>query len=237
MQYLHQRVCRELTRSPKKTLALLLVSLVAVYVWFPLIWKTPVGGEQATQRVTTIPLQSEIGLLSSEISEADALEEGNAEDRKFEIDWSLLLGELDAEPFMKPVRITAAMRNPFSFSTSQEKEMKFREQSELDGRIAREEAAAIRPEDLGLALNSTVVSSRGRSARISGRVYREQAVIRVRHENDETGLPFVEFRLVHVGSRHVILERTGEQFKLAIPKPAVDTVGLLIAPSGVARSD
>lgn len=237
MQNLRQRVGRELTRSPKKTLALLLVSLIAVYVWFPLIWEKSVEGQQETQPVSTISLQSEIGLLSAEILETESRDQDKVDQRKSEMDWKFLLEQLNAEPFMKPVRIAQAMRDPFSFSTSQEKDMKFREQTELDTRTAQESAAGLRPEDLGLALDSTVVSSRTRSARISGRVYRERAVIRVRHENDESNVPFVEFRLAHVGSRHVILERTGEQFKLAIPKPVVDAVGLLIPSSGVTSSD
>ena len=237
MQHLHQRVGRELTRSPKKTLALLLVSLVAVYVWFPFIWEKPVESEQEPPRVSTSSLQSEIGLVSSEVSEMESREQSKVDERKSEMDWKFLLEQLNAEPFMKPLRIAQAMRDPFSFSARQEKDMESREQIGLGTRTAQENAAAIRPQDLGLALDSTVVSSRARSARISGRVYREQAVIRVRHENHESNVPFVEFRLAHVGSRHVILERTGEEFKLAIPEPAVDAARLLIPSRGVISSD
>ena len=90
--------------------------------------------------------------------------------------------------------------------------------------------AEVTPEGLGLQLVSTVVGRRGGFATINGRAYAEREIVRVANQDGDQGEDWLEFRLVKVLPRAVLLERGGKQYQLQLPEIKLANGRFSVAP-------
>jgi hypothetical protein len=118
--------------------------------------------------------------------------------------WEQLVEWMANDPNMQPAKLAAGASSPFQGSSDQSPD----ELADPGGSIsgARHEGTTLEP--LGLKLSSILVSKQRRVAVINGRPYVEGREIAA--QNDRI------FKVAKVAERHVVLERNGQRFELAI---------------------
>ncbi|MEN6497037.1 MAG: hypothetical protein ABFD16_22315 [Thermoguttaceae bacterium] len=188
---------REAARNPAKAGVLGLLVVVALWFWAPLVWGLVGSREESSQPSPTgSPLATRDVSSPAPASTATAAPAAT---------WQQLVEWRKRDPRTTAADMLKTRRDPFHA---------------IPSAVVQEEVKAvpvvqvvITPEQLGLRLSSTVVGSDRRVALINGRIYREGQVLKCGKEAQE-----ILFRLAEVHSRHVVLEREGHRFELAIPE-------------------
>lgn len=188
---------REAARNPAKAGVLGLLLVVALWFWAPLVWGW-IGSREGTSRPSpTQPPQA--------TSEARGPAPAATAKIAPAATWQQLVEWRKQDPQTAAADTLKTRRDPFHA---------------IPAPVVQEEVKAapkvapvvLTPEQLGLKLSSTVVGSDRRVALINGRIFREGQVIKCGKETQE-----ILFRLAEIHSRHVVLERDGHRFELAIP--------------------
>ena len=220
-------VRRELTRNPKKTATLGLMCLVALYFWAPLLLRWLPGDDSnqrsTAQEATQTPSYALLPTATAPSGSAPA--EATAPATFPNSAWRQLVQWMEREQYMQPAQADQTLRDPFSRASASAASL-----AGSQGPVASADVLAqLRPEDMNLALGSTIVGPQQRLAMINGRAYREGATVRVGSDRaddddaqgrvDETG---VEFVVAEIHPRHVVLERLGHQYSLRLKQPAAD---------------
>jgi hypothetical protein len=188
---------REAVRNPAKAGVLGLLVVLALWFWAPLVWGWIGSREGSSQPSPTgSPLATRDASSPAPASTPTAAPAAT---------WQQLVEWRKRDPRTTAADMLKTRRDPFHA---------------IPSAVVQEEVKAapvvqvvLTPEQLGLKLSSTVVGSDRRVALINGRIYREGQVIKCGKEAQE-----ILFRLAEIHSRHVVLEREGHRFELAIPE-------------------
>jgi hypothetical protein len=192
-----RRLRREITSSPKKAAVLGLSLVVAIWFWAPLIasWT---GAKSSGDETPTAPLGSEAAMANSTaVARASAAKTTTP-------NWHQVLEWMRNDTLMKPYTASAQQRDPFAPAASQ-----LAKRAESQQPIA--EPPELSPEQAGLALRSTVVGPRAKTALINGRAYHEQQSVVAANGRDR-------FVLVEIRPSSIVLQRHGRSFELRLPR-------------------
>ncbi len=207
-QKLAKQLKKELTRNPKKTAALALVSVVALWFWAPLATKW-FGGAKKPKRP-----------VAAAVAETPAVEPPAAAGPAStpQIAWDKLLEQIAADQRMASATVDATGRDPFAVTAT--------EQSQAVAPANPAAAAAVgapaissdpTPESLGLMLQGTLVAGNMRQATVNGKRYREGSRIKLAPQaGSATSGPLIEFEVTQIEARQVTLARNGKEYSLAL---------------------
>lgn len=197
---LQKQLARDLKKSPKKAAALGLLCLVAVYFWAPLVMnyfsgKKPTEKDQA--EVAVVAAAQAPTQAAATAGSAAAAREG------LSVPWKDLVKWMELDRRMMPAAASVGLRMPFGSLESGS-------QTIDDETLAstRPGDADATPEQLGLKLSGTMLGGGRRVAVINGRPYAEGRPIALSENR--------VFVLKQVAARHVVLERQGERYELAV---------------------
>lgn len=227
---LAKQLQKELTRNPKKTAVLGLVTLVAIWFWGPLIWKYTAGGKKAKAK----PKQAAAATAVAGASTPAAAPVSEAKPAAPRINWEQLLEQIAQDPRMQTATTPRGQRDPFSLTAAELLAQQQQQQAERDAAAALPVAGATAPvravpvtdptpDSLGLVLQGTLVSHTSRKATISGRTYRPGDVVRIAPAAgaENTTAPTIEFTVEQIERRRVVLERNDKQYELALVKESL----------------
>lgn len=201
LKKLTRQLRREAQGSPKKAAFLGLMVLLALYYWTPMVWGWIARGHGSGQ----MPSPGTVTKLDPPASgdgppdQPAALTAAAACPHP----WTQLDQWMRQDPRTTPAENLAGRRDPFAVK-SRPAELP---EDEAPGPLQ------VTPAGLRLELSSTVVGPRRRVAMIAGKAYQRGETIRI----DRDGR-WVEFELVEVGRRRIVLRREGELFELVIPE-------------------
>lgn len=193
---------KEFKRSPGKSAVLVaLLPVAAYFIGGPILKKS------WSERPQAVANASPTTFLVSNTTAATALP-SNAE-----AIWPRVLDAVRSDPMMAPAT-GSTKRNPFMQLTVVDKATSVDE----DDQARAAELAKVTPEEFGLRLMGTIVSSRMKLATINGRPYSLNETIEVPFaQGDEAKQKFI---LVEVGEKHVVLNGKGELFRMTLePTP------------------
>lgn len=203
---LTKQLRREARTNPKKAAVLGLLALAALYFWAPKLggWvaddpkpnKPPVAGATLDPAPVPTPVPA-VGP-----SPAQPAPTANAVSTH---PWTRLDEWIRQDPRTTPTDQLLGGRDPFTFKAAL-MHVAEDEPSKID-------RPDLTPQDLRLELSSTVVGPRRRMARIAGQAYEEGETIQVNQDDQP-----VEFQLVEVHPRRIVLQREGALFELVIPQ-------------------
>lgn len=198
---LRKQLTQELLKSPKKAAILAVVLLVALYFWAPLVLKL-FGTKEA-------PVASSIAPpIVAPATNKTAL----PADGRLSVPWHMAVEWMNSDPLKSLPTAFVSGRDPFENPNEPEQEI-------INPKIVKKTEELITPADLGLTLNSTIVSPGRSTASISGKVYRSGEEFKQMVKNHP-----VTIRLREVHPRVVVVEIDGKLFELKIAKPASDKV-------------
>lgn len=198
-----RRIRRELIANPKKAAVLALLLAVAVWFWMPLI-ETMLGRKPIEEATATVPGSAAANSLANA---ANPTASGEAV-KSTSVPWKQLVDWIHDDPMMQPKLPLTGARNPFAPSESHRLA---REQVE---RSVQPPPPDVTPEQMGLALRSTVIGLRNKTAMINERAYHEGQIVKASKGNDR-------FKLVQIATNYVVLESNGKQYQLKLPTAEV----------------
>lgn len=208
-----QLIKTEFGRNKAKTLALLAVFCVAIYMWAPRLMGLLGGGGEDT--IVTADADTENnGQQNSTTGESDTT------NRILMRAWDQLLAWREADPRMKSVALTETP-NPFRRQASRLASEEMDER--LDLASTAEPPAPPEEEEVDVAqlliVTNTIVGRRGRWTTINGRRYQEHQTVTVGGEAaaEAAATPF-EFQLDEIHTDYVLVSRDGQQHRLALNK-------------------
>ena len=203
---LTKQLRREARANPKKAAVLGLLALAALYFWAPKLggWvaddpkpnEPPVAGATLDPAPVPAPVPA-VG--------PDAAQPAPTAKAVCSHPWTRLDEWIRQDPRTTPTEELTNGRDPFTLKAAVV-QVAEDDSSEID-------QPELTPEDLHLELSSTVVGPRRRMARIAGQAYEEGETIQVNQDDQP-----VEFQLVEVHPRRIVLQREGAQFELVIPQ-------------------
>jgi hypothetical protein len=224
---LAKQLKKELTRNPKKTIALGLVTVVALWFWAPLIWKYCGGSKSSAEKA---PVADAAPIAAQPAT--DPNNKGPAPTPK--IDWDKLLERIAADERMLSAILPKGARDPFATTEQEEKVVVANSTPDAAGNAAKPVTLSDPdPVALGLVLQGTFVSSRTQRATISGKTYRVGSAVKVAASTAQQGSPdgsqsqaaeqkLIAFQLDLIDVRRVVLSRNGKQYTLAIKRPSLN---------------
>jgi hypothetical protein len=198
LERIKKQLLRDIKKSPAKAASLGALTLVAVYFWAPLAMSWLGGGTKAP---TTDAAQ--IVLPITQVAPPIAPQIGAAQVPAGP-PWQQRVEWMASDPNMQPAELAAEASSPFQGSVVQSPH----DVEPAGGSIGVASQVGTRLEPLGLKLSSILVGKQRRVAVINGRPYAEGREIAA--ENDRV------FKVAKVAERHVVLERNGQRFELAI---------------------
>lgn len=207
-QKLIRQLRRELTANPKKSAILCLLLLVAVWFWAPLIMKW-FGNNQETIAKTApaVNAPSNAGPNDSQTANSNGNEAGgnaSGDDAKTATPhWHQVLTWIQSDPLMHTHLPQGEQRDPFAPAKSRLAAQKLSQHS------AEPPPQELTPAQAGIALRSTVVSSRMKTALINGRAYHENQTVSAPNGQDH-------FTLVEIRVDGIVLARHGQSFELKL---------------------
>jgi len=187
---------REATGNPKKSAALGLLLLVALWFWAPLVKGLFVKDNPAAEAKPAKPAKPAADL--SPTSVANLTSQPGTEPKKPEkprYPWHQLVQWMEEDPRTSAVDPFFRQRDPFSKAKT---------------RLVIEKPEEL-SKSLGMELTSTIVGTHHRVARINGKTYQEGSLVQIAKDNRE-----IEFRLEKVERRQVVLSRDGKHFELKL---------------------
>lgn len=205
IQKLTKQIKKEAKANPGRTAVLAIVTLVAIYFWAPLLTKLVGGGNKpaANPPVTTAPSGEPVAVVAnSSTSLADAFP------------WRRFLEMVRNDSHLASATLPELQHNPFA-----ELEPPMASTAvEVEGKAAPISSAPEIPFDqLGLRLESTLVSSHGGVAMISGKMYtlKKNGAARPTLAVEHAGRP-IEVTLTDVRQKQVELDYRGTRHMLSI---------------------
>ncbi|HEY2760176.1 MAG TPA: hypothetical protein VGI75_05520 [Pirellulales bacterium] len=199
---------RELTANPKKTVALGLLLLVAIWFWMPLVMKWMGNSDPAKDSaiaVTAAPVAAapaNVALVGG--ASAGESESGIGQTSTPTASWHQLLHRIHSDPLMRPHMPNTGDRDPFTTEKSRLAQAK-KAQPVIPA------APELTPSGAGLALSSTVIGPKTKTALINGRAYHENQLVTAANGQDR-------FLLVEIRSDAIVLSRHGDRFDLKLKK-------------------
>ena len=211
-----RRLQREIRSNPAKAAGLGVLLIVASYFWAPLLAQLFGLGDAAPPApvaATPTPQSPAPAIIIAPLQKT-------AGGEVLAYDWRRYAKLIDEDPRMEGHAALPEGRDPFRedqpiVSAPEAPVAQTAEEPET-------EPAPITPADAGLALGSTLVSANKKVAEINGRSYTIND--RVRTANAQLD---VNFRVVEIHPRRVVLERLGKRYELKIPRPLVDAIETL----------
>jgi hypothetical protein len=194
-----KRLQREVLGNPKKALLLGLLCLVAGYFWAPLL----AGSFKEADSTATAPIAADSTLPITPTTSAGPVQTPAVASS---YTWKQIAECLDRTQSQQSTNIAADGRDPFKPAPSVEAPT----ESVVEVKTS---APSLSPQQAGLSLSSTMVGPRYGIALIGGEAYRVGDEIMAATDDSVT------FRLKSIHAKHVVLERNGEEFELAL-KPA-----------------
>lgn len=194
---------REATASPKKAVVLGLLGVVALWFWAPLVlgW---IGSDDAQSEAAKAV--APVAIVASPAAVSPDTNSKEAEGRQH--NWRQLDHWMNSDPRTLAATLVSDARDPFCVSRTEVVKAKPTEEVE-------EFPLEVTPESLGMSLSSTIIGPRRRLARIDGKTYEQGKLVTLVKDEQR-----IEFNLLQVHSRHVVLEREGERYELKIPSRA-----------------
>jgi hypothetical protein len=189
-----KRLQREVLGNPKKAGLLGLLCLVAGYFWAPLLAGSFKEADLTAPATSTDLPPNGVAVPSS----ANAQTAATAS-----LTWKQVAECLDRTKSQGLAPVPADARDPFKTAVQA--------QTQTESVVeVRTSGPSLSPQDAGLSLSSTMVGPRYSVALIGGESYRIGD--EVPSSTDEA----ISFRLKSIHAKHVMLERNGEEFELAL---------------------
>jgi hypothetical protein len=225
---LAERLRRDLARNKAKSSVLGVLCLVALYYWFPLVaklWSKPDTANKKSDAAATAtedPVEASAPTAPPQV----------------DFVWQDFLVWSKNDPRMSAMTLPSGIRNPFQSVATEAVAQANGDASETAEASASAASPRATPAELGMQLKGTMVGRRGSTANISGIAY--QLGTRVPAGSPEQAASpeaaGMEFMLVEIGDRHVLLERDGNLFRLEMEQGAETTSGrIVIRPAGGER--
>lgn len=208
MQKLIKQLKKEVKANPGRSAVLAIVTVVAIYFWAPLVMKwSGLGKGAKPTEVATAPVASNGAVSSTPTVAAPTI--------ATPFRWESFLQRIAGDNHMASASLPQLQHNPFETKVRSEADADLEAADELPVTIP---VAAKTPFDqLGLRLQSTLVSSKGGVAMIDGKLVSFDAAqsapqwITIPHAGTD-----IEVRLLDVRHREVELEYDGESHVLTI---------------------
>lgn len=206
-QKLAKQLKKELTRNPKKTAALALVSVVALWFWAPLATKW-LGGSKKPKRPVAAAVATPVETPTAEAGTTPTPH----------VAWDKLLERIAADERMASATVDVKGRDPFAVTAVEQSQTLMVQSPAATAAVG---APAISsdptPESLELTLQGTLVAGQMRQATINGKRYREGSRIKLAPPaGSATNGPPIEFEVTQIEARRVTLARNGKEFTLAL---------------------
>ena len=198
---------REVKAHPKKAALLGAVFVVAVWFWTPLVvgWVTP---EKPTGQSMELPAGA-VPTPAPSVAEASFAKSTTGRKRTKEPSWEKLVDWIENDPRTRIPESLPTDREPFSPI-----------QTEVESTAEVEEAEnsppEATPEELGVAVSSTIIGPRRRVALINGKAYRQGQKITLVKDSRT-----IIFTLAEVQARQIVLKREGKRFDVPLPERIV----------------
>ncbi|MEX0938167.1 MAG: hypothetical protein WDZ59_09940 [Pirellulales bacterium] len=215
LQQIKRQLEREVKAHPGRAAALGLVLLVAGYMWAPLVWGAFTGGSKnrpVSEAPAAAPQPSTATSSDPATAAADVAEPTG---REAEPSWREIVQWMQDDPRMLPVNDFSPVRNPFAVHAA------VVQHTADDEPDAPPDVAPITPDMVGLSLTSTAIGSERRAAMINGRAYSQGERV-VANLNGRA----IEFYLVEVHDRHVVLLHGNQQLQLRMEPTVLEEVGV-----------
>jgi len=193
---------REATTNPKKAVVLGLLALVALWFWVPLMWGWISTGDAEAEDAVAARIGSSIR-PDATLKETDESPKSKSKSKSIH-PWRQLVQWMDNDPQTLPATLVSETRDPFRTPAVEVAEAEPIVEDEPE-----EVPLDVTPESLGMSLSSTIIGPRRRTARIDGKSYQQGKLVEVVSDGQQ-----IQFELVEVHPRHVILEREGKRFEL-----------------------
>ncbi len=219
---LKKQFAKDLKKSPKKAGALGLLMVVGLWYWIPLakqmlIKPAPPAPDTVAPDTASVPV-AEVPMAT--VATATPSSPDQTADWQTKAGWleqRTAAGTLFEAPSALPIEaglvrwVAIPRRDPFHSSKPIAKTR--RRDQRLESVQTLPVAPTVKPEDLGLHLDSTMVSGTARTALLNGRALREGAEFVVGSSH---------FVLERVELRHVVLRAGNRRFEVAMPKRQID---------------
>ena len=202
---------REIITNPKRAAILGVLVVVALWFWAPLVWGwiaeddpavEATAEQSAADSATTLPTDSP--------AQSDTMPKEAESPRH---PWHQLVQWMDNDPRTSAATLMFPQRDPFLAPKTAVVEDQPEDQPEDEPEEVQQEE--VTPQGLGMVLSSTIVGPDRRVARINGKSYQEAGTVKLTKDGQQ-----IEFTLVKVYPRRVVLERDGKLFELKIPSAA-----------------
>ena len=215
----YNKLIMEAQRSPGKAALLVIVSVVGCLIW----GRQLIGlfGTTDPRRVVTEQTKSPDLQESHDPAPTESPQDKAASEAPLPF-WNDLKRWMDEDPKMEPANLPADFRSPFYVTAEQNEMLVVKDEIPVAG--ADVEAHRSTPLELGLTVETIVISKGDKLARIGGRFYREhsmiQGVIRQPGSDAEEGgihassSPGYEIELVSIERDSVVLRSDKQQYKL-----------------------
>jgi hypothetical protein len=187
-----------------------LLCLVALWFWVPLVW-----GWISEEDDPANPAAARASAVASSASAALPAAEPRATANKPQSpqhDWRDLVRWMEDDPRTSATDPALGRRDPFLVPRAEAARAETEDEATDEAQQALVEAT---PEALGMVLSGTIVGPRRRVAQINGKPYRQGETVRLLKDGRQ-----IEFALVAVHPRQIVLRRNAEEFELTIPVPA-----------------
>jgi len=194
---------RDLAANPKKTAALGLMVVVALYCWGPLVWGWLNVGEGAKTH------QAQLAHLILTDDPADTAKSRS----KARFRWDKVRPLLAQDPRMVSATFDKVWIDPFGRPATQNDDVG--ELQNSPGAISAA-AAGTNPAEMGLTLTSVAIGSRRQAATISGERYFVGDEITA--SSKDSSFPAAKFRVTRITPQEVELECRGKTFTLRLQR-------------------
>jgi len=205
LQRLAKQLRREMAANPKKAAMLGVLALVALYFWAPLVsgWFSA-GSAETVESLAALPAPVYPAMPGESAYPAGPV----ATVAMVAPRWRDLVDWIEQDPRMQSAALAAGTRDPFV--APQKKSA-----TEMAQTPPKENPLPVltnlTPASLNLVLTSTIVGPELRVARINGQTYKTGEILELIKDGHE-----IQFTLVEIGPKEVILQREGQRFSLKL---------------------
>lgn len=217
---LARAIKKELTRNPKKTVALALVTLVALWFWAPLAWKWCGGDAGKKARKAELAAAREAKSAPSAANKP-AVTDAPTAAPLVKVDWDKMLARMAQDPQMQTATLANPGRDPF-VATRVEQQAVAEANTQEDGNDQTANKATAKatgtPADYGLLLQGTLITSKQPKATINGKTYGIGDVVTMKPGSDGAGGSSrgVSFELIEIAPRRIVLRHENQTYEVKL---------------------